>query len=169
MGQFGGDALTLNIEDLSLGEGGSWPAQDEALQQQAAGADAELQAKEAQINKLAGTLAHWRAWAAEVAARYAAYNPDVARPARRIYIGGLPQSTSDVRPPNSLSSLKLPACLSSRRSCWGWTTQRCAAVFSDWQQALTGAECRHRRSSCGSSSTISWSELGAPPPRASPS
>ena len=109
MGQFGGDALTLNIEDLSLGEGASWPAQDEALQQQQGVADAELQAKDAQINRLAGTLAHWRAWAAEVAARYAAYNPDVARPARRIYIGGLPQTTSDVRPPDSSCSLMLPS------------------------------------------------------------
>ena len=54
--------------------------------------------KDAQIAKLAGTLAHYRAWAAQIQARYQMFNPDAARPARRIYVGGLPPNTADVRP-----------------------------------------------------------------------
>ena len=35
--------------------------------------------------------------AAQVQARYQLHNPDAARPARRIYVGGLPPDTVDVR------------------------------------------------------------------------
>ena len=48
---------------------------------------------------MAGTLGHYRAWAAQIQARYQMFNPDAARPARRIYVGGLPASTEDVRSP----------------------------------------------------------------------
>jgi hypothetical protein len=44
-----------------------------------------------------GTLAHWRAWAKSIQDRFIMYNPDIARPARRIYVGGLPDNTHDVR------------------------------------------------------------------------
>ncbi len=39
-----------------------------------------------------------RSWAQQIQARYQMFNPDAARPARRIYIGGLPLETTDVRP-----------------------------------------------------------------------
>jgi hypothetical protein len=57
----------------------------------------QLRSKDAQIAKLAGTLAHYRSWAAQLQARYQMFNPDAARPARRIYVGGLPPDTADVR------------------------------------------------------------------------
>lgn len=53
--------------------------------------------KDSQIAKLAGTLAHYRTWAGQIQARYQMFNPDAARPARRIYVGGLPPDTADVR------------------------------------------------------------------------
>lgn len=56
----------------------------------------QLRTKDAQIAKLAGTLAHYRSWAAQLQARYQMFNPDAARPARRIYVGGLPPDTADV-------------------------------------------------------------------------
>ena len=90
----------LGLSELSLtdasGKSGmiSWPAQEQALEQ--ASSDPEIRKRDMLIERLSGTLAHWRSWAAEVAARYAAYNPDVARPARRIYVGGLPRKTADV-------------------------------------------------------------------------
>jgi hypothetical protein len=46
----------------------------------------------------AGTLAHYRAWAAQVQARYQMFNAEAARPARRIYVGGLPAGTQEVAP-----------------------------------------------------------------------
>ncbi|KAK9901213.1 hypothetical protein WJX75_000532 [Coccomyxa subellipsoidea] len=55
----------------------------------------QMRSKDAQIGKLAGTLAHYRAWAAQIQARYQMFNPDAARPARRIYVGGLPPETTD--------------------------------------------------------------------------
>ncbi len=45
----------------------------------------------------AGTLAHYRAWAQQVQARYQMFNAEAARPARRIYVGGLPAGTQEVR------------------------------------------------------------------------
>ena len=44
----------------------------------------------------AGTLAHYRNWSAQVQARYQMFNPEAIRPARRIYVGGLPSGTSEV-------------------------------------------------------------------------
>ena len=57
----------------------------------------QLRSKDAHIAKMAGTLAHYRAWASQIQARYQMFNPDAARPARRIYVGGLPPDTEDVR------------------------------------------------------------------------
>ena len=57
----------------------------------------QLRAKDASLAKMAGTLGHYRAWAAQIQARYQMFNPDAARPARRIYVGGLPANTEDVR------------------------------------------------------------------------
>ena len=56
----------------------------------------QLRSKDAHIAKMAGTLAHYRAWASQIQARYQMFNPDAARPARRIYVGGLPPDTEDV-------------------------------------------------------------------------
>lgn len=53
----------------------------------------------------AGTLAHYRAWAQQVQARYQMFNAEAARPARRIYVGGLPASTQEVYALNDSDSL----------------------------------------------------------------
>ncbi len=45
----------------------------------------------------AGTLAHYRNWSAQVQARYQMFNPEAIRPARRIYVGGLPNGTTEAR------------------------------------------------------------------------
>ncbi len=55
-----------------------------------------------QISKLAGTLQHYRNWAGQIQARYQLFNPDAARPARRIYVGGLSTDTSDVSSPHNV-------------------------------------------------------------------
>ena len=71
----------------------------------------QVSGKDAQIAKLAGTLSHYRAWAAQIQARYQMFNPDAARPARRIYVGGLPPDPADVRVADwmfLLSALLLP-------------------------------------------------------------
>ena len=49
-----------------------------------------------QTNTLNASVAMCRAWAAQIQARYQMFNPDAARPARRIYVGGLPPETTDV-------------------------------------------------------------------------
>ena len=51
---------------------------------------------DSQLSKLAGTLQHYRNWASQIQARYQLFNPDAARPARRIYVGGLSPETTDV-------------------------------------------------------------------------
>lgn len=56
----------------------------------------QLRYRDAQIAKLAGTLAHYRAWAQQVQARYQMFNAEAARPARRIYVGGLPAGTQEL-------------------------------------------------------------------------
>jgi len=56
----------------------------------------QLRYRDAQITKLAGTLAHYRAWSTQVQARYQMFNAEVARPARRIYVGGLPSGTQEL-------------------------------------------------------------------------
>ncbi len=59
-----------------------------------------------------------RSWAQQIQARYQMFNPDAARPARRIYIGGLPLETTDVRPhrPSTIpTSLSLFATISATR------------------------------------------------------
>ena len=38
----------------------------------------------------AGTVRHYRTWAAQLQARYQVFNPDAARPAKRVYVGNLP-------------------------------------------------------------------------------
>ena len=43
---------------------------------------------DSQVAKLKGTLQHYRNWAGQIQARYQLFNPDAARPARRIYVGG---------------------------------------------------------------------------------
>ena len=39
-------------------------------------------------------MAHFRAWAAQLQARYQMFNPDASRPAKRIYIGNLPHNVN---------------------------------------------------------------------------
>lgn len=98
------EALQLGMDHLSLGDNlaledgppAGWTTVGEESQPSGErNVEEELRRKDAQIARLAGTLSHWRAWAGEVAVRYAAFNPDVARPARRIYVGGLPTSVTD--------------------------------------------------------------------------
>ena len=78
-----------------------------------AGTPEQSQSKSAdsQVAKLAGTLQHYRDWAGQIQARYQLFNPDAARPARRIYVGGLNQDTTDV----SLTQLQpyLPLSISN--------------------------------------------------------
>ncbi|KAK9829508.1 hypothetical protein WJX72_006260 [[Myrmecia] bisecta] len=52
--------------------------------------------RDAQIQRLQRTLQHFRRWAHHVQARYQMFNPEAARPARRIYIGNLPPDTTEV-------------------------------------------------------------------------
>lgn len=56
----------------------------------------QIRLRDSQIGKLAGTLAHYRAWSVQVQARYHMYNPEAARPARRVYFGGLPPDTQEL-------------------------------------------------------------------------
>lgn len=46
------------------------------------------------LNKTA-TVGHFRAWAAQLQARYTLFSPDAARPAKRVYIGNLPTDTTE--------------------------------------------------------------------------
>lgn len=55
----------------------------------------QLEEKDRQIRTLAGTLQHYRNWANTIQARYQMFSPDVIRPAKRIYVGGLPAGTLD--------------------------------------------------------------------------
>ena len=57
-------------------------------------AAARIAALEAQVARLAASLEHYRAACAAVQARYQLFSPDVARPARRVYVGGLPMGTA---------------------------------------------------------------------------
>ena len=86
----------------------------------------QLRSKDAHIAKMAGTLAHYRAWASQIQARYQMFNPDAARPARRIYVGGLPPDTEDVRSrPHILQSLLMceaDCSLSARPDAMMWDT-----------------------------------------------
>ena len=52
----------------------------------------------------------------QVQARYQQHNPDAARPARRIYVGGLPPDTVDVRP--RFCSVLHDGAVMKSRSCW---------------------------------------------------
>lgn len=90
----------------------------------------------------AGTLAHYRAWAAQVQARYQMFNAEAARPARRIYVGGLPAGTQEVPQPKqhhahgtALPLLTLLACAHA------------AALpsTSAAQYAREGVFCQHHR------------------------
>lgn len=50
----------------------------------------QLEAQVREIFRLQGTLQHYRTWAAQLQARYQLFNPDAARPAKRVYVGNLP-------------------------------------------------------------------------------
>lgn len=55
----------------------------------------QLEAQLRDIYRLQGTLQHYRSWAAQLQARYQVFNPDAARPAKRVYIGNLPAAISE--------------------------------------------------------------------------
>ncbi|EFN54687.1 hypothetical protein CHLNCDRAFT_53018 [Chlorella variabilis] len=55
----------------------------------------QLEAQPREIQRLQGTLAHYRNWAAQLQARYQLFNPDAARPAKRVYVGNLPAAVSE--------------------------------------------------------------------------
>lgn len=42
-------------------------------------------------------MIHRRNWASTIQARYQMFSPEVIRPSKRIYVGGLPPNTLDVR------------------------------------------------------------------------
>lgn len=55
----------------------------------------QLEAQAREIQRLQGTLAHYRNWAAQLQARYQLFNPDAARPAKRVYVGNLPSNVTE--------------------------------------------------------------------------
>lgn len=55
----------------------------------------QLEAQSREIQRLQGTLAHYRNWAGQLQARYQLFNPDAARPAKRVYVGNLPSNVSE--------------------------------------------------------------------------
>lgn len=102
----------------------------------------QLRAKDAHIAKLAGTLAHYRAWASQIQARYQMFNPDAARPARRIYVGGLPPDSEEVSLPQVCPLTLMPFLVF-------FATQRCnqllhgqSCVFRGFERLFTRAFCR---------------------------
>lgn len=79
---------------------GAHPSPSQRQQQQPLPADVgSLQARvrdlEAENARLRASLDHYRASSAAVQARYALFNPELARPARRVYIGGLPMGATE--------------------------------------------------------------------------
>lgn len=51
----------------------------------------------ARVAVLERKLAHLRSWMASVASQVAASNPQLAKNARRLYVGGVPTGTTEVR------------------------------------------------------------------------
>ncbi|PRW45747.1 chorismate lyase isoform B [Chlorella sorokiniana] len=65
----------------------------------------QLEAQAREIARLQGTLAHYRNWAAQLQARYQLFNPDAARPAKRVYVGNLPGSVSETELRQAINEL----------------------------------------------------------------
>lgn len=65
----------------------------------------QLEAQAREIQRLQGTLAHYRTWAAQLQARYQLFNPDAARPAKRVYVGNLPASVSEAELRQTINEL----------------------------------------------------------------
>ena len=51
----------------------------------------------AENRRLHETLQHYRNWSAQLLARFQMANADSARPPKRIYVGGLPTGTTEVK------------------------------------------------------------------------
>ena len=60
---------------------------------------------EAENSRLRASLDHYRASSAAVQARYALFNPELARPARRVYVGGLPMGATEAELRSHFNSL----------------------------------------------------------------
>jgi hypothetical protein len=43
----------------------------------------------------AATVSHYRVWMAQLQSRYQMYNPDLMRPAKRVYVGNLPPNIGE--------------------------------------------------------------------------
>ena len=102
----------------------------------------QLRAKDAHMAKLAGTLAHYRAWASQIQERYQMFNPDAARPARRIYVGGLPPDSEEVSLPHVCPLTLVPFLVF-------FAIQRCnqllhgqSCVFRGFERLITRVFCR---------------------------
>ncbi|PSC72366.1 splicing factor U2AF 50 kDa subunit [Micractinium conductrix] len=65
----------------------------------------QLEAQAREIQRLQGTLAHYRNWAAQLQARYQLFNPDAARPAKRVYVGNLPANVSEAELRQAINEL----------------------------------------------------------------
>ena len=57
----------------------------------------DLQEKEAEIAQLQKRLGHFRAWIGTLHSKMQTSNPQAIKNARRLYIGGVPDGTTDVR------------------------------------------------------------------------
>jgi hypothetical protein len=64
-----------------------------------------LQQREKQVAALERKLAHLRSWIAAINSQMAATNPQLVKNARRLYVGGVPEGTSEVRPGRARAAL----------------------------------------------------------------
>lgn len=87
---------TVQLEDQSGAEMAEAPSGDGATPEE------RLKLREQQVSILDKKLAHLRSWMASVQTQMAATNPQLAKNARRLYIGGVPTGTTEVR--NSIRS-----------------------------------------------------------------
>jgi hypothetical protein len=64
----------------------------------------ELQEKDAELAQVQKRLEHYRAWVGTLHAKMQASNPQAIKNAKRLYIGGVPEGTTDVSRPLTVTS-----------------------------------------------------------------
>jgi splicing factor U2AF subunit len=99
---------------------------------------------EAQVARLSASLEHYRAACAAVQARYQLFSPDVARPARRVYIGGLPMGTTS---DDLAAHVNFVLALAGGTICPGAPVTSCT-VFSDRAYAFVELRSVEEASNC---------------------
>jgi hypothetical protein len=67
----------------------------------------QLRQRDETISILQRRLEHFRSWLAGVQGQVAARDPQIIKNARRLYVGGIPEGTKEVRSVRSLSSFEL--------------------------------------------------------------